>query len=66
MSPEDTIAAVKSAGLNLLTVVELPPYHYRASLSVRPHRETFRHERQVEPSALPERAACIGGHGTEP
>ncbi|MFZ3336344.1 MAG: class I SAM-dependent methyltransferase [Xanthobacteraceae bacterium] len=30
MSPEDTIAAVKSAGLNLLTVVELPPNHYGA------------------------------------
>jgi SAM-dependent methyltransferase len=30
MSPEETIAAVKPAGLNLLTVVELPPYHYGA------------------------------------
>ena len=30
ISPEQTIEAVESAGLTLLHVIELPPYHYGA------------------------------------
>ena len=30
MSPEDTVALVKPAGLKLLEIVDVPPYHYGA------------------------------------
>lgn len=54
ISPEDTIAAVKSAGLNLRSVVELPPYHYGAIFE---RNDRTRHEQQTEAPALPERSA---------
>lgn len=36
MSPAQTIAAVEAAGLKLLRVVEVPPYHYGVILERRP------------------------------
>ena len=44
MTPEDTIAAVTLARLDLLKVVDLPPYHYAAIFERPESIGAFEHE----------------------
>jgi hypothetical protein len=36
MSPDETVADVEAAGLGLVRVVEIPPYHYGAVFARKP------------------------------